>query len=81
MNENQKKFLKELCVLFEKYNIDSVLIFNERMHFTSNNDDLAFVSYIRKNDELSYFNDIIAKSSDYRIDLNDLEKEEEIENE
>lgn len=77
MNENQKNFLNDLCVLLEKYHIDSVLIFNERIHFISNNNDLAFVSYIRKNDDLSYFNDILTKDPDYRIDLNEGVKEDE----
>lgn len=81
MNENQQKFLKDLCVLFEKYSIDSVVIFNERIHFTSNNNDFAFASYIRKNNDFSYFNDILTQESNYSIDLIDMDKEEEIENE
>lgn len=77
MNDNQKNFLKELSVLFEKYSIDSVVIFNERIHFNSNNDDLAFASYIRKNNDLSYFSDILTLTATYNIDLIEGETEDE----
>lgn len=67
MNENQKAFLKELKTLFDKYNIDEMLIFNNRITMSSNSDVLAFCAYIRKNDNLSYFTDITTTESRFEI--------------
>lgn len=64
MNENQKSFLKELTVLFDKYNIDEMLIFNDRITMSSNNEVLAFRGYVKRSDkELSYFTDVLTKES------------------
>ncbi|MBO7715138.1 MAG: hypothetical protein J6S85_16335 [Methanobrevibacter sp.] len=67
MNDNQKAFLKELKILFDKYNIDEMLIFNDRITMSSNSDVLAFRAYIRKNDDLSYFTDITTTESRFDI--------------
>ena len=67
MNDNQKAFLKELKTLFDKYNIDEMLIFNNRITMSSNSDVLAFCAYIRKNDNLSYFTDITTTESRFEI--------------
>ena len=68
MNDNQKAFLRELSLLLNKYAIDEMLIFNDRIAMSSNSDVLAFRAYIRKPDkELSYFSDILTTESKYII--------------
>lgn len=68
MNDNQKKFLSELSALLMKYNIDEMLIFNDRITMSSNSDILAFKAYICKSDkEMSYFSDILTTESKYII--------------
>lgn len=59
MNDNQKAFLRELSLLLNKYAIDEMLIFNDRIAMSSNSDVLAFRAYVRKKEkDLSYFTDI-----------------------
>lgn len=67
MNDNQKAFLKELKTLFDKYNIDEMLIFNDRITMSSNSDVLAFRAYVNKNDNLSYFTDVLTTESRFEI--------------
>lgn len=68
MNDKQQEFLNELSALFEKYNIDEMLIFNDRIAMSSNSNILSFRAYIRKPDkELSYFSDILTTESKYII--------------
>lgn len=66
MNDNQKAFLRELSLLLNKYAIDEMLIFNDRIAMSSNSDVLAFRAYIRKKEKnLSYFTDIYATESQF----------------
>lgn len=66
MNDNQKEFLSELSALFVKYNIDEMLIFNDRIAMSSNSNVLAFRAYIRKKEKnLSYFTDIYTTESQF----------------
>ena len=66
MNDNQKAFLRELSLLFNKYEIDEMLIFNDRIAMSSNSDVLAFRAYIRKKEKnLSYFTDIYITESQF----------------
>ena len=67
MNDNQKAFLKELKTLFDKYNINEMLIFNDRITMSSNSDVLAFREYVNKNDNLSYFTDVLTTESRFEI--------------
>lgn len=66
MNDNQKAFLRELSLLLNKYAIDEMLIFNDRIAMSSNSDVLAFRAYIRKKEKnLSYFTDIYTTESQF----------------
>ena len=66
MNDNQKAFLRELSLLLNKYAIDEMLIFNDRITMSSNSDVLAFRAYIRKKEKnLSYFTDIYTTESQF----------------
>ena len=66
MNDNQKAFLRELSLLLNKYAIDEMLIFNDRITMSSNSDVLAFRAYIRKKEkDLSYFTDIYTTESQF----------------
>lgn len=66
MNDNQKAFLRELSLLLNKYAIDEMLIFNDRIAMSSNSDVLAFRAYIRKKEkDLSYFTDIYTTESQF----------------
>lgn len=66
MNDNQKAFLRELSLLFNKYEIDEMLIFNDRIAMSSNSDVLAFRAYIRKKEKnLSYYTDIYTTESQF----------------
>ena len=66
MNDNQKAFLRELSLLLDKYEIDEMLIFNDRIAMSSNSDVLAFRAYIRKKEKnLSYFTDIYTTESQF----------------
>lgn len=66
MNDNQKAFLRELSLLLDKYAIDEMLIFNDRIAMSSNSDVLAFRAYIRKKEKnLSYFTDIYTTESQF----------------
>ncbi len=67
MNDNQKAFLKELKTLFDKYNINEMLIFNDRITMSSNSDVLAFREYVNRNDNLSYFTDVLTTESRFEI--------------
>lgn len=66
MNDNQKAFLRELSILLNKYAIDEMLIFNDRIAMSSNSDVLAFRAYIKKKEKnLSYFTDIYTAESQF----------------
>lgn len=65
MNDNQKAFLKELSTLLDEYNIEEMLIFNGRITMKSNGEILAFCEYKRKNDDLSYFTNILTTEHDF----------------
>ena len=66
MNDNQKAFLRELSLLLNKYAIDEMLIFNDRIAMSSNSDVLSFRAYIRKKEKnLSYFTDIYTTESQF----------------
>ena len=66
MNDNQNAFLRELSLLLNKYAIDEMLIFNDRIAMSSNSDVLAFRAYIRKKEKnLSYFTDIYTTESQF----------------
>lgn len=67
MNDNQKAFLKELKTLFDKYNINEMLIFNDRITMSSNSDVLAFREYVNRNDNLSYFTDVLTTENRFEI--------------
>lgn len=66
MNDNQKAFLRELSLLLNKYEIDEMLISNDRIAMSSNSDVLAFRAYIRKKEKnLSYFTNIYTTESQF----------------
>ncbi len=66
MNENQKCFLKELSDLFDKYNVEEMRVFNERITFISNQEYIGVVSFIReKEEDMSYFTDIFIEEKSY----------------
>lgn len=67
MNENQKAFLNELTDLLEKYAIKEMIIFDGRIAMSSNEEVLAFESFIHKSDELSYFCNIMTTQNKYEV--------------
>ena len=67
MNEKQKTFLNELTNLFKKYEIEEMIIFEGRITLSSNEQVLAFESFINKSEELSYFCNIMTMQNKYSI--------------
>lgn len=66
MNEKQKHFLKELSDLFDKYNVEEMCIFNEKITFISCQNFIGVTSFQRSKDEdVSYFTEILIKEKEY----------------
>ena len=56
MNDKQKAFLHELHELFMKYDVDSMVICDDRIVFQSGNNALSCECYIKRSDgESAYF--------------------------
>ena len=68
MNINQKNFLNDLKILLDHYNVDNIIIVNDRIHFISNNIDFSFESYVRKDGDLSYFSNITSVNDKYIVE-------------
>ena len=67
MNNFQKKFLDELSDLFKRFDIQSMLVCDERIAFERDGQVLCVESFIRKNVDLAYFQNITSKESIYKI--------------
>ena len=71
MNDKQKAFLHELHELFMKYDVDSMVICDDRIVFQSGNNALSCECYIKRSDgESAYFGDIVTQSEIFTIDIN-----------
>ena len=71
MNDKQKAFLRELHELFNRYDIDSMVICDNRIVFECGNNSLACESYIRRpNSDTAYFSNIMSQSELFIIDIN-----------
>lgn len=71
MNDLQKRFLRELHELFMKYEVDSMVICDDRIVFSSNYNTLSCECYIkRSNDESAYFGNIATQTELFTIDIN-----------
>ena len=72
MNEKQKKFLEELHELLLKYNIDTMIVSDDRIAMQCDNNSLAFTAYIRRdNGTDAYFDNIESYQNSYHIKIDD----------
>ena len=67
MNNFQKQFLDELSDLFKRFSIQSMLVCDERIAFESNEQVLYVEAFIRKNEDLAFFQNITSNESIYNI--------------
>lgn len=71
MDDKQKCFLRELHKLFDMYDIDSMMICDNRIVFEYGNNSLSCESYIRRpNSDTAYFSNIMSQSELFIIDIN-----------
>lgn len=70
MNDIQKRFLHELHELFMRYDVDCMVICDDKIVFECGNNKLSCESYIRReNSDTAYFSDLDSHSDIYIIDI------------
>lgn len=71
MNNLQKKFLNELSDLFKKFSIETMLVCDDCIAFESNEQILYVKSFIRRNEDEAYYQNITSTEPIYNIKARD----------